>query len=216
MLDSMLQLVHSLYDVQGLIQWGGTLLVCAMVLVETGLFVGFFLPGDSLLVSAGIFAAAGILDVRTLLLSVSLCAVVGDQVGYWIGSRAGQTLYGRQDSLLFKRRHLERARQFYEAYGGKTVILARFVPVVRTFCPPVAGAAAMQYRRFFFYNIIGGCGWVASMVLGGYFLASLVPNIGQQIHWVIAVVIVLSFVPAGLEVLRARASEPVPLPTDES
>jgi membrane-associated protein len=219
MFDSIRLLVHSLYDVQGLIQWGGVLLVCLIVFVETGLFVGFFLPGDSLLVTAGVFAATGLLHVGTLLLFSTLFAIIGDQVGYWIGWRAGQTLYRREDSLLFKRRHLEQASQFYKTYGGKTVILARFMPIVRTFCPPVAGAASMRYRSFFFYNVVGGSCWVGSMVLGGYFLASLVPNISQRIHWVVAVVIVLSFLPAIIEGLRARSrrlAAPSVLPADSS
>ena len=136
MIGSFEHLIHFLFNVQGLIEWGGTLLVCAIVFIETGFFVGFFLPGDSLLVTAGVFAATGNLGLAKLLLFVPLCAIAGDQIGYWIGRRAGQALYGREDSFLFRKRHLERAHQFYEKYGGKTVILARFVPIVRTFCPP--------------------------------------------------------------------------------
>lgn len=204
MLDSIRQLVHTLYDVQGLIQWGGTVLVCAIVFVETGLFVGFFLPGDSLLVTAGVFAAAHVLNLGTLLPLVILCAISGDQVGYWIGRQAGHALYRREDSLFFKRRHLQRAHAFYERYGGKTVILARFMPIVRTFCPPVAGAAEMTYAHYFAYDVVGGCVWGGSTILGGYFLASLVPNISQRIHYVIAVVVVLSFLPAIIAYLRRR------------
>src|SRR5262249_45935731 len=150
--------------------------ICGIVFVETGLFVGFFLPGDSLLVSAGIFAAAGHLNLAWLLLAVSVCAVVGDQVGYAIGRKAGQTLYGRPDSLIFKRRHLERAHEFYEKYGAKTIVIARFVPIVRTFAPAVAGAANMNYRHFVTYNVMGGLLWVWSMLLGGYWLGSVIPN----------------------------------------
>src|SRR5712692_1586146 len=141
MIGSLEHFFHFLLNVQGLIEWGGTLLVCAIVFIETGFFVGFFLPGDSLLVTAGVFAATGHLNLANLLLLVPLCAIVGDQMGYWIGRQGGQALYRREDSLVFRKRHLERARQFYRTYGGKTVILARFVPIVRTFCPPVAGAA---------------------------------------------------------------------------
>ena len=132
---------------KGLIEWGGTLLVCIIVFIETGFFVGFFLPGDSLLVTAGVFAASGQLHISELVLLVPLCAIAGDQIGYWIGRKAGQALYRREDSLIFRKQHLERAHEFYEKYGGKTVILARFVPIIRTFCPPVAGAAEMPYRR---------------------------------------------------------------------
>jgi len=219
MLDLIRSVLHNLYDVQGLIQWGGTLLVCIIVFVETGLFVGFFLPGDSLLVTAGVFAAAGTLKIGSLVLFVTLCAIAGDQVGYWIGRRTGQALYRRKDSAFFKRRHLDRAHQFYEKYGGKTVILARFMPIVRTFCPPVAGAAEMRYARYLAYDIVGGCCWGAGLVLVGYFLGSLVPNIGQRIHWVIAVVIVLSLLPAMIGAMRARSrriSKPEALPLGPS
>ena len=121
-----------------------------------------------------------------MLLLVPLCAIVGDQIGYWIGRKAGQALYRREDSLSFRKRHLDRAHQFYEKYGGKTVILARFVPIVRTFCPPVAGAAMMPYGRYFAYDVAGGLLWVGSMILGGYFLGSMIPNISENIHYVIA------------------------------
>jgi membrane-associated protein len=206
MIGSLEHLVQFLFNVKGLIEWGGTLLVCAIVFIETGFFVGFFLPGDSLLVTAGVFAATGQIHLANLLLLVPLCAIVGDQLGYWIGRQAGQALYRREDSLIFRKRHLERAQQFYEKYGGKTVILARFVPVVRTFCPPVAGAAKMPYGRYLTYDVAGGYLWGGGMILVGYFLGSVIPNIGERIHYVIAAVIFLSLVPAIISVLRARSS----------
>ena len=200
-------------DVQTIVTWGGTVLVCAIIFVETGLFVGFFLPGDSLLVTAGIFAAAGHLDLFALLIFASACAVAGDQVGYFIGRSAGQALYSRPDSRFFKRSHLERTRAFYERHGAKTIVLARFVPIVRTFAPAVAGTAAMNYKRFVTYNVVGGVMWVFGMVLLGYSLGSMIPNITRHIHWVIAIVVFLSVLPAVFEVLRERrrgrsASEP--------
>jgi membrane-associated protein len=204
-MDWIRDFVHFVTDVRGLIQLGGLLAICVIVFVETGLFVGFFLPGDSLLVTAGIFAAAGDLNVVTLLVGASACAVAGDQVGYVIGRRAGQALYNRPDSRFFKRKHLERAHEFYEKYGAKTIVLARFVPIVRTFAPAVAGAAQMQYRRFVFYNIFGGLLWVFSTVLLGFFLGRAVPEIERHIHIVIAVVIFLSFIPGLIELYRARA-----------
>ncbi len=220
MFDSIRHLLLAVYDVQGLIQWGGTLLVCAIIFVETGLFFGFFLPGDSLLVTAGVFAAAHVLNIASRCCRwVTLCAICGDQVGYWIGRQAGLALYRREDSLFFKRRHLERAHKFYETYGGKTVILARFMPIVRTFCPPVAGAAGMRYARYLAYDVVGGCVWAGSTILGGYFLASLVPNISQRIHYVIAAVVVLSFLPAIIAGLRGRlrgTPNPAALPIEES
>jgi membrane-associated protein len=204
MIGSLEHFFHFLFNVQGLIEWGGTLLVCVIVFIETGFFVGFFLPGDSLLVVAGVFAGAGNLDLAKLLLLVPMCAIVGDQIGYWIGRQAGQALYRREDSFVFRKRHLERAHEFYEKYGGKTVIMARFMPVVRTFCPPVAGAAMMPYGRYLAFDIFGGILWVGSMILSGYFLGRQDKNIGAHIHYVIAVVIFLSLLPPIISVLRAR------------
>jgi membrane-associated protein len=206
-LEFILHFFRSLYDPEGLkelIRTGGAPLVCTIVFIETGFFVGFFLPGDSLLVTAGIFAAGGYLQLRWLLAPVMLCAIVGDQVGYWIGRKAGPALYKREDSLFFRRSHLQKAHGFYERYGGRAVIFARFVPIVRTFCPPVAGAAHMPYSRYLLFDIFGGILWVGTMILGGYFLGLSVPNIGQQIHYVIGVVVVLSVLPAVISILRAR------------
>jgi membrane-associated protein len=206
-LESILHFLRSLYDPEGLkelIGSGGAPLVCTIVFVETGFFVGFFLPGDSLLVTAGIFAAAGVVPLRWLLLPVMACAIAGDQIGYWIGRTMGPALYRREDSLFFRRSHLQRAHEFYEKYGGRAVIFARFVPIVRTFCPPVAGAARMPYTRYVMFDIFGGVLWVGAMILGGYFLGRSVPNIGQRIHYVIAVVVLLSVLPAVISIVRAR------------
>jgi len=204
MLDWIREAFQFLTNVEALIRWGGTAMVCAVVFVETGLFVGFFLPGDSLLVTAGVFAAAGLVDVLPLLFLTTLCAIVGDQLGYFIGYKAGKALYQRPDSLFFKKRHLQQAHDFYEKYGVGAIILARFVPIVRTFCPPVAGAARMNYRRYLLFDIAGGFLWVWSMVLLGYFLGRSVPNISQRIHYVIAVVVFLSLLPPIIGVLRHR------------
>ena len=200
-------LFHKLYNVQGLIQSGGTLMVCTIVFIETGLFVGFFLPGDSLLVTAGVFAGAGKFGLAWLLIPASLCAIAGDQLGYFIGRKAGAGLYRREDSRFFKKKHLERAHEFYERHGAKAIIIARFVPIIRTFCPPVAGASEMRYSRYLTFDIFGGCLWVCSMILVGYTLGKKIPNIQSRIHWVIAAVIVLSLIPAGVEALRMRRSK---------
>ncbi len=182
-------------------------MICAIVFAETGLMVGFFLPGDSLLVTAGVFAAAGHLDLFNMLILVSLCAVVGDQLGYFIGQKTGPALFTKEDSLLFKRSHVLRAQAFYEKYGAKTIVIARFVPVVRTFAPVVAGVGQMNYRRFVRYNVAGGVLWVMSMVLAGYLIGAAVPDINKHIHSVIAAVIFLSILPALIEILRARRSQ---------
>jgi membrane-associated protein len=200
-------LLHYLFDVEGLIHAAGPnvpIVVSLIVFLETGFFVGFFLPGDSLLVTAGVFSAAGVVSLKWLLFPVMLCAIMGDQIGYWIGRGAGVALYRRKDSMFFKRRHLQRAHDFYEKYGGKTVILARFIPIIRTFCPPVAGAAGMSYPTYLAYDICGGVVWVGTMILGGYFLGRSIPNISQKIHYVILVVIFLSLVPVMISLWNAR------------
>jgi membrane-associated protein len=208
MIQSLHHLLSALYNVRGLIEWGGTVLVCAIVFAETGLFVGFFLPGDSLLVTAGVFAGAGHMKLAELLSLVTLCAIAGDQLGYFVGRKAGESLYRRQDSRFFKKKHLERAHEFYESYGGKTIILARFIPIIRTFCPPVAGAARMSYGRYLAYDIAGGFLWIWSMVLVGYTLGRTVPNVDKKIHFIIAGVIVVSLLPAGYHAWKARARKP--------
>ena len=196
MIEFLKQILARLYDIRGLLDWGGTLMVCVIVFVETGMFVGFFLPGDSLLVTAGVFAGAGKLHLAWLLSLVTLCAIAGDQLGYFIGWKAGPSLFRREDSRFFKKRHLTRAHEFYERYGGKTIILARFVPIIRTFCPPVAGAAGMKYSRYLIYDIIGGICWVWGMILLGFTIGKSDPHIDKHIHYVIAAVIVVSLLPA--------------------
>lgn len=206
-LETLHELLRHLYNVESIIQWGGLAMICAIIFAETGLMIGFFLPGDSLLVTAGIFAAAGHLDLYSMMILVSLCAIGGDQLGYFIGQKTGPALFTKEDSLLFKRSHILRAQAFYEKYGAKTIVIARFVPVVRTFAPVVAGVGQMNYRRFVTYNVAGGILWVVSMVLTGYLVGAAVPNINEHIHSVIAVVIFLSILPAIIEILRARRSK---------
>jgi membrane-associated protein len=205
MIEWLQGLIHQVYDVESLIRWGGVLMLIAIVFAETGLLVGFFLPGDSLLVTAGVFAAAGHVNILAILLFVTLAAIVGDQLGYYIGYRTGPLIFAREDSFFFKRAHLMRAHAFYEKHGGKTIILARFMPIIRTFAPVVAGVGTMEYRRFVAYNMVGGFAWVWSMTLLGYGLGHAVPDIDKHIHKVIAVVVFLSILPAIIEYLRHRA-----------
>jgi membrane-associated protein len=198
------------YNVPELIRLGGMAGLIAIVFVETGLMVGFFLPGDSLLVTAGIFAARGDLDIGWLNAALIVAAIVGDATGYWIGYRAGQALYSRPDSFLFRRSHLLKTKAFYDRHGGKTIVIARFMPIVRTFAPVVAGAAEMTYRRFATFNVVGAAGWVASMTLTGYFLGQVVGTevLEKKIHLVVAVVIFLSLLPGMIAVLRAKLQGP--------
>jgi membrane-associated protein len=198
-------LFHRIYDVEFLVRTGGLVALIVIVFVETGLLVGFFLPGDSLLVTAGIFAARGDLDLVTLNASLSLAAIAGDSVGYGIGVRTGPKIFTREDSLFFNRKHLISAKEFYERHGGFTIFIARFMPIIRTFAPVVAGVGAMRYRKFIAYNVFGGICWVLSMTLAGYFLGTFVPNIQERIHLVIAIVIVLSLLPAIIKFFSERS-----------
>ena len=201
-------LVRGTYSLDSLIQWGGYGVLFAIVFAETGLLVGFFLPGDSLLITAGLLAANGTLNIWWLNGLLIVAAVVGDSVGYAIGRRLGPRLFTRQKSLLFNPAHVERTRRFYEKYGAKTIVIARFVPIVRTFAPVLAGVGGMEYRRFIFYNVAGGVGWVVSMTWVGYLLRQSIPNIGSYIHIVVPIVIVLSCIPIAVELLRERRRRP--------
>ena len=201
-------LVRGAYSLDSLVQWGGYGVLFAIVFAETGLLVGFFLPGDSLLITAGLLAANGTLNIWWLNGLLIVAAVVGDSVGYAIGRRLGPRLFTRQKSLLFNPAHVERTRRFYEKYGAKTIVIARFVPIVRTFAPVLAGVGRMEYRRFIFYNVAGGVGWVVSMTWVGYLLRQSIPNIGSYIHIVVPVVIVLSCIPIAVELLRERRRRP--------
>jgi membrane-associated protein len=192
------------HSLDGLIRWGGYALLVAIVFTETGLLVGFFLPGDSLLITAGLVAATGALNIWWLNLLLIVAAVIGDSVGYAIGARLGPALFTREKSLLFNPRHVQRTREFYARHGARTIVIARFVPIIRTFAPVVAGVGGMEYRRFLVFNVAGGVGWVVSMTWAGYLLGSLIPNINQYIHVVVIVVIVLSCVPIVIELQRAR------------
>ncbi len=200
------------YNVPELVRLGGLVGLVVIVFSETGLMVGFFLPGDSLLITAGLFAARGDLDIVWLNLAVMAAAIAGDATGYWIGKRAGHALYRRPNSLLFRREHLVKTHAFYERHGGKTIVIARFMPIVRTFAPVVAGAAEMTYRHFAVFNIAGGIGWVATMTLTGYFLGRTLPDIDKHIHLLVAGVIFLSLLPGIIGYLRARFGSRVPAP----
>ena len=197
----MIDWLNQLLDVRSLIAWGAIPGITLIIFVETGLFLGFFLPGDSLLVTAGILAAAGDLNLIALLIFPSLAAIIGDQTGYVIGRKAGSALSSHYPRFGKK---IERAHAFYEKYGAKTIVLARFVPVVRTFVPAVAGAARMNYRTFVTYNVFGGVLWVFSTSLLGYTVGSLIPDIDRYLHVVIGVVVVLSILPAVFEWYKHR------------
>jgi membrane-associated protein len=204
-LETLREWFHFLTDVRGLVQAGGYIALAIIVFTETGLMIGFFLPGDSLLVTAGLFAAKGDLNIVYLNVLLITCAILGDATGYYIGKKLGPALYRKEDSLLFKKKHLLATQEFYERHGGKTIIIARFVPIVRTFAPVVAGMAGMGYRRFALFNIVGGIGWVFSMTMLGYLLVTMFPATEQHIEKVIIIVIFLSLLPGIIEYLRAKS-----------
>jgi len=194
----------NIYNVPVLIRTVGPYGLMAVVFAETGLLVGFFLPGDSLLITAGLFAARGDLNIRFLIPSLILAAVVGNATGYAIGKRTGKALYSRPDSLLFRREHLQMTHEYYEKHGGKTIILAQFIPILRTFAPVVAGVGEMGYTRFASYNVVGAIAWITSMTLGGYVLGNVVPNIEQRIHYVVFAVIAVSLLPPAIAWFRRK------------
>ena len=203
-MDSLIDLFHQLTDVRAMVQWGGYVGLTAIIFVETGLLIGFFLPGDSLLVTAGLLASQPEfgLDVYLLGVLLSAAAIVGDTVGYFIGRHAGPRIFTREDSLLFHKKHLIRAQQFYERHGGKTIVIARFVPIIRTFAPVVAGIGSMKYSTFIAYNVFGGLLWIWSLLFTGYFLGRYIPGIDKHIEIVILVVIFLSILPGIISWMR--------------
>ncbi len=193
-------------DPHHLIQSVGTLGLFAVVFAESGLLIGFFLPGDSLLFTAGLLAATTSLvaPLPLLVLGCTIAAIAGDQVGYGLGHRFGRRIFERPDSRLFKRDHLTRAEAFFERHGNTTIVLARFVPIVRTFAPVVAGASRMNHRRFTIYNVVGGTLWATGVLLLGWALGRRFPTIGDSLDLVIVVIVALSVIPLGVEFLRHR------------
>lgn len=186
--------------------WAAYALLAAIVFAETGLLAGFFFPGDSLLFTVGVVLGAGQLDITTICVILTAAAIAGDQTGYLLGLRTGPRIFDRPDSRFFKREHLERTHAFYEKHGGKTIIYARFVPIVRTFAPFVAGVARMEYKRFVAFNVFGGIGWVLSMIFAGYFLGGF-PIIRRHFEKVVILIVLLSVLPIVIEYLKHRAAK---------
>src|SRR3954470_16977166 len=217
-MQSLLDLFHQLTDVRELVRVGGYVGLTAIIFAETGLLVGFFLPGDSLIVTAGLLSAQPQfgLNVYVLGLLLTVAAIIGNTVGYAIGRATGPRLFTRDDSLLFKKKHLYRAQDFYQKHGGKTLVIARFMPIVRTFVPVVAGLANMPLKAYTAYNVLGAIAWIWSMLFIGHFLGRMVPGIDKHIEPMILVIIALSLLPAAISWWRERsksksaASAPAP------
>jgi membrane-associated protein len=206
-MQAIADLFQRLSNLPDLVQWAGIFGLAAIVFSETGLLVGFFLPGDSLLVTAGLFAARGYLDIYWLVPTLTIAAISGNTLGYTIGRVTGPRIFNRENSLFFNKKHAMRATRFYAEYGRKTIVLAQFMPILRTFSPVIAGVAGMRFREFITYNVLGAFAWIWSMLGTGYFLGTYVPNIEKNIGIVIAVVIFASILPAIVSALRARRSK---------
>ena len=204
-----LELIHSfkhLIDPETIISYGGLTMLAIVVFAETGLMIGFFLPGDSLLFTAGLLCATGVFqtNIFVLVITLILAAIVGDQTGYLIGKKAGSALFKRDESWFFKPKYVQKTQEFYDRHGGKTIILGRFVPIVRTFAPMIAGVAKLAYNKFVFFNIAGGILWVLLMTLPGYFLGKTFPEIKQYLEFIIVGIIAVSIIPIITTWLKER------------
>ena len=202
MLDFLIASVQ--LDPIAIIKTGSYLGLAFIIFAESGLLIGIFFPGDSLLFAAGLLSAAGFLSFGPLMFIVVIAAIVGDSAGYWFGAKVGPNLFNRPDSRFFKQEYLQRTELFYAKYGGRAIILARFVPIVRTLAPILAGMGSMTYKRFLSYNVIGGLFWGVGMISLGYFLGSLIPNSERYILPLSLLIIVLSFLPIIINLLRGK------------
>lgn len=206
-MQALLDLFHRLSNLPELVQWAGLFGLTAIIFSETGLLVGVFLPGDSLLVTAGLLAARGYLNVYTLAPALTLAAICGNSLGYFIGRATGPRIFNRENSLFFNKKHAIRAHEFYEKYGRMTIVLAQFMPIIRTFSPVIAGVGGMKFREFITFNIIGAFVWIWSMLGIGYFLGSYIPGIDQHIEIVVVIVVFLSILPGLIGGYRARRAK---------
>jgi membrane-associated protein len=189
-------------DIMALVQAVGYIGMFAIIFAESGLFFGFFLPGDSLLFTAGLLASQGLFNYYALAIIFAVSAILGDSVGYWFGKKVGPKIFNKEDSFFFQKKHVERTRNFYEKYGTKTIVLARFVPIVRTFAPILAGVGEMKYKTFLKYNVVGGLLWGVGVSFLGYYLGSKIPGIENYLTLIIIAIIVTSFLPIIFEFIR--------------
>jgi membrane-associated protein len=192
-----------MFDVNHLIEAGGLLLIAALIFGESGMFLGFFFPGDTLLLSAGVFAGQGKLSLIAIFIVVSLAAITGDNVGYHIGKRYGRRLFRKPDGLIFRQEYVQRAEAFYEKYGSKTMLFAHFLPIVRTFAPAVAGVAKMNYKEFFIFDAIGDTAWAIIVTLIGYWFGTKIPNIDHYILLAVVAVVIITLGPTIYHLAKA-------------
>lgn len=196
--------LHTILDPLTIIKTLGLLGVSLIVFAESGLFFGFFFPGDSLLFTAGFLASQNLISIWWLLLLCFIAAVAGDNIGYSFGKKTGPMIFQKENSLFLNKKHVTTAHTFYEKYGKKTIIFARFIPIVRTFAPIIAGVAQMNYRTFFIYNLIGGFAWTWGILGLGYLLGNLIPNADKYLTPIILVIIFVSFLPPIVEYFRHK------------
>jgi membrane-associated protein len=190
-------------NVTDIVQSGGLVLIAAIIFSESGMFVGFFFPGDTLLLTAGVFAAQGKLSLAAVIVVVAAAAIAGDNTGYHIGRRYGRRLFRKPDGLIFRQEYVQRAEHFYERFGSRTMLIAHFVPIVRTFVPPVAGVARMNYAKFVFFDAIGDIAWTIIMVMAGYWFGQKIPNIDRYFMLSIAAVVLITLGPTVYHVIKA-------------
>ena len=196
-MDGITEFFKELVNPESIILYGGIYLLLTVVFIETGLFVGFFLPGDSLLFTAGLLCATGILQINPLILIILIviAAVAGNMVGYLFGKKVGILLFKRKSGIFFRQDHLTIANEFYKKHGKKTIILSRFLPIVRTFAPIVAGIVKLEYYKFFIYSLIGAVLWVAILVLTGYYMGKYIPGTKENLHYIVIFLIVITSIP---------------------
>lgn len=218
MIHQVIDFIHSLTDPDKLISllstvltgWEAYVVLFLIVFAESGMLIGFFLPGDSMLFTVGVVAGAGKLPIGYTIALLTIASILGDGCGFWLGSTLGYSLFQRANSRIFRREHLDRTHEFYERHGGKTIILAKFLPIIRTFAAFVAGIGKMRYSRFLLFNVVGAAGWVASMITLGYLLGNI-PIVRRNFQTFVIAIIVVSLVPAVSQALKARKKTPAPV-----
>lgn len=203
-MENLLEFVKTILNPQSIINYGGLALLLFIIFAETGLFFGFFLPGDSLLFVAGLMCGTPIFDVNiyTLILSLIAAGILGNFVGYYFGKKTGPMLFKRDDSFFFKKKHVNAAKEFYNRYGGTAIVLGRFLPIIRTFVPIMAGVVNLDFKKFVWFNIIGCVAWILSMVLSGYFLGRAFPTLQENLEYIVITIILISMIPVAFTYIK--------------
>lgn len=196
-----------MFEVTNIIQSGGLPLLGIILFAEVGLFLGFFLPGDTLLIAAGIFAKQGKFPLAAVILVAAIAAIAGDSTSYFIGRKLGHQVFRKDDGLIFRKDHIDKAEAFYEKHGAKTLLISHYLPIIRTFTPLLAGVAKMPYRKFLFFNVVGDIAWAASVTLVGYYIGSRIPGVDKYILLIIGGVVLVSLVPTLYHVARVHLKQ---------